>query len=124
MKPYTLFPVLLLCLSLASCVNDSEEELYGDTGLVNCNQGQVTYALTVKPILQQNCYSCHSGGFAQGNVHLDDYPGVKTQMDNGKLLASIRHEPGHPPMPQLAPKLSDCTIALIAKWYDAGAPNN
>ncbi|MGV3503151.1 MAG: c-type cytochrome [Adhaeribacter sp.] len=124
MKLSTHIPVLLFLLGLASCANDSEEELYGDTGLANCNQSQVTYALTVKPILQQNCYSCHSGGFVQGNVHLDDYNGVKTQMDNGKLLASIRHEPGHPPMPQLAPKLSDCNIALIAKWFDAGSPNN
>lgn len=116
--------VLLLSLGLASCTNDSEEELYGNTDPANCDLSQVTYALTVKPILQQNCYSCHGGGIAEGSVTLDDYPGVKTQLDKGKLLASIRHLPGHPPMPKNAPKLSECNIARIAKWYDAGAPNN
>lgn len=116
--------VLFFGLGLASCTNDSEEELYGKTKPGNCDLSQASYALTVKPLLQQHCYSCHSGGFASGNVTLDDYPGVKTQMDNGKLLGSIRHLPGHPPMPQNAPKLSDCNIALIAKWFDAGAPNN
>jgi mono/diheme cytochrome c family protein len=120
--------VLLLLVSihwgLGGCTNDSEEELYGQPDLGNCDLSQVSYAVTVRPILQQHCYSCHGGGYAEGNVTLDDIDGVKQQLNNGKLLGSIRHLPGHPPMPQNGPKLSDCHIALIAKWYDTGAPNN
>jgi hypothetical protein len=120
--------VLLLLLGtqwgIGGCTNDSEEELYGKPDINNCDLRQVTYALTVRPILQQHCYSCHTTGFASGNVTLDDYTGVKKQMDNGKLLGSIKHLPGHPPMPQNGPKLSDCNIARITKWYDSGALNN
>lgn len=115
---------LLLLLGLGSCTHDNEEELYGTPEAGSCDLSQVTYTLTVRPILQQHCYSCHAGGFASGNVTLDAYAGVKMQLDNGKLLGSIRHLPGHPPMPQNGPKLSDCHIARIAKWHEAGAPNN
>jgi mono/diheme cytochrome c family protein len=120
--------LLLLLLgfpwALGGCTHDSEEELYGKPDLTNCDLSQVTYALTVRPILQQNCYSCHASNIAEGNVTLDDYEGVKQQMNNGKLLGSIKHLPGHPPMPQNGPKLSDCNIARITKWFDSGALNN
>jgi hypothetical protein len=121
--------VLLLLLLLLpgaqwGCTHDSEEELYGKPDIANCDLSQATYALTVRPILQQHCYSCHASSIASGTVTLDDYAGVKKQMDNGKLLGSIKHLPGHPPMPQNGPKLSDCHIALITKWFDAGALNN
>jgi hypothetical protein len=120
--------VLLLLVGLhwatGGCTNESEEELYGKPELTNCDLSQVTYTLTVRPILQQHCYSCHTTEFAEANVILDDYEGVKQQMNNGRLLGSIRHSPGHPPMPKNGPKLSDCHIALIAKWFDAGALNN
>jgi hypothetical protein len=118
---------LLLLLLLAfpwACTHESEEELYGKPDLANCDLSQVTYALTVRPILQQHCYSCHASSIASGNVVLDDYEGVKKQMNNGKLLGSIRHQPGHIPMPQDGPKLSDCNIARIVKWFDGGALNN
>jgi hypothetical protein len=109
---------------IAGCTHDSEEELYGKPDLGNCDLSQVTYHLTVRPILQQHCYNCHTTGFAEANVILDEYDGVKKQMDNGRLLASIRHQPGHPPMPQDGPMLSDCNIALIAKWFESGSPHN
>jgi hypothetical protein len=110
--------------AVGSCTNDNEETLYGKPDIGACDLSQATYALTVRPILQQNCYSCHTGSFASGNIALDDYTNVKTQMDNGKLLGSIKHLPGHRPMPDGGPKLSECNIARITKWYDAGALNN
>lgn len=120
--------LLLLLLGFqwaaGGCTHDSEEELYGKPDLTNCDLSQVTYTLTVRPILQQHCYSCHASSIAEGNVILDDFEGVKTVMNNGKLLGSIRHQPGHIPMPQDGPKLSDCDIARIAKWFDSGALNN
>jgi mono/diheme cytochrome c family protein len=110
--------------AIGGCTNDSEEALYGKPDIGNCDLTQATYALTVRPILQQNCYSCHTSSFPSGDVTLDDYTGVKKQMDNGKLLGSIKHLPGHRPMPEGGPKLSDCNIARITKWFDAGALNN
>jgi hypothetical protein len=120
--------IILLLVGLqwgtGGCTNNNEEELYGKPDVGTCDLSQVTYALTVRPILQQHCYSCHTSSFPSGDVALDEYTGVKKQMDNGKLLGSIKHQPGHIPMPAGGPKLSDCNIARITKWFDSGALNN
>jgi hypothetical protein len=55
---------------------------------------------------------------------LDTYARVKTVADNGKLMGVITHANGFPQMPKGGNKLSDCNIAKIKKWVDAGAPNN
>lgn len=45
-------------------------------------------------------------------------------MLNGKLYGSIAHTTGFAAMPQSGNKLSDCQIAQVKKWIDAGAPQN
>jgi hypothetical protein len=44
--------------------------------------------------------------------------------DNGKLVGAITHAAGFLPMPQSAPKLSDCNINKIKDWVNRGALNN
>lgn len=119
-----IFLLAALYGGMTGCTNNSEEELFGKQKPDNCDLSQVTYALTIKPMLQQHCYSCHSSDIASGNVVLDNYAGVKKQMDNGRLLGAVRHLPGYTPMPFNGSKLSDCNIARIVKWFDAGAPDN
>jgi hypothetical protein len=89
-----------------------------------CDTNNVTFSATVAPILAANCYSCHSTAIATSGVVLDTYNGVKKQASNGTLIGVITHAPGFPPMPDGGGKLSDCNIAKIKKWIDAGAPNN
>jgi hypothetical protein len=89
-----------------------------------CDSTQFTYTAGVKPILQTHCLGCHSGTAASGGfVPLDIYDGVREQALFGALYASITHT-GINPMPKNGAKLSDCKIAIIRKWIDAGAPNN
>lgn len=89
-----------------------------------CDSTQFTYTARVKPILQTHCLGCHSGAAASGGyVPLDTYDGVKEQALFGALFSSINHS-GANPMPQNGAKLSDCKIAVIRKWIEAGAPNN
>ncbi|HQU61000.1 MAG: hypothetical protein KDD02_09345 [Phaeodactylibacter sp.] len=89
-----------------------------------CDTTNVTYAQTIRPIIQNYCNGCHSGPSPSGNISYSDYAGLKTTANNGKLLGSIEHAQGYSPMPQNGNKLSACNIALIRAWVNAGAPNN
>ncbi len=107
---------------LGACYYDHEEELY--PGTPDCNTETATYSGKVSAIIQQNCLVCHSQAANNGNVTLEGFQRLKTYADNGKLLGVITHSAGFIPMPQNAPKLSDCDIATIQQWVAQGAPNN
>lgn len=90
----------------------------------SCDSSNFTYSGGVAPILQANCLSCHSGDAVDGaGIALDSYDGVKLQVDYEALYPSITHT-GLYPMPKNGTKLSDCKIAIIRKWIEAGAQNN
>jgi mono/diheme cytochrome c family protein len=90
----------------------------------SCDSTAFAYTANVKPILQTHCLGCHSGAAASGGyVPLDTYDGVREVALFGALYASINHT-GTNPMPQNGTKLSDCKIAVIRQWIEAGAPNN
>jgi hypothetical protein len=113
--------IVLALLSWAGCYYDNEEDLYPDTG---CKTDDVTYSGVIAPILQANCNVCHAAGIQLGGVILDSHDKVLVQVNNGRLLGSIKREPGFSPMPQNQPKLPDCTIEKIEVWIQNGAPNN
>jgi type IV secretory pathway VirB6-like protein len=117
--------VIFTTILLSACYYDSEEYLFPQLSNT-CDTTQVTFALGVKPILQNSCYSCHSNTtFAFGNnIRLEDYADVKTRADNGSLLGSISHAGGYAAMPQGSAKLEDCKITIVIKWIETGAPNN
>jgi hypothetical protein len=111
---------------MQGCYYDSEEYLFPDTGST-CDTVNVTYALSVVPILQDNCLSCHNNSVAValgGNVKLQDYADVKLKADDGKLVGVISHAPGFVPMPQGAVKMNVCSISIIRLWVEGGAENN
>lgn len=89
-----------------------------------CDTADVTYSAVVRPVLQTNCVSCHSGPNPPLGVNLTTYQGAKVVADDGRLYGVISHAPGFPPMPQGGQKLDDCTISRIKAWIDAGAANN
>jgi len=95
----------------------------------------VSYQNHVLPILVQNCYSCHSAqnyqALSSKTFNMEDFTQVKYYATpaNGinnvsYLVGNIRHDPGFVPMPNNGGKLSDCQIATIKAWVDAGAPSN
>ena len=94
-----------------------------------CDSINVTFTITVFPIIQNNCYGCHSGGNPGGGISLTNYNQVKAAGaippgTPGSLLGVITHASGNVPMPQNGNQLSDCKIAQIRKWIDDGMPNN
>lgn len=112
-------------LLAAACSNDSAEDLApAPPPGAACDSTAFTYALVVAPLLQQRCVSCHNNTVRNGNVSLATHAQVQQVAANGRLLGTITHAPGFPPMPQGAPKLAPCDIARLRQWVRAGAPNN
>lgn len=94
---------------------------------VICDTTKYTYSNGVAPILKKYCYSCHAAAAAAstgGSIVLDNYNGLLTQAQNGKLLGDLQHATSYNPMPQGGGKLPDCMITQVKKWIDAGAQNN
>ena len=91
-----------------------------------CDTTNVTYALSVKPLIDTYCRGCHSGSQPSGNILMTNYNQAKALVDNGKLLGSITHGSGFTPMPYPAgtPKMGDCEIRRIELWIEGGAQNN
>jgi mono/diheme cytochrome c family protein len=85
----------------------------------------------VRPILANNCYSCHTDG-AAANLHLDTRAGILKGGSSGPAL--VPGDPAHSlmitavmqtgtlKMPQSAPKLSDADIQVLTEWVKMGAP--
>jgi len=114
--------VLFILIVVSECYYDSEEYLYPRF----CDTTNITFAQSVKPILQDHCYFCHSNStFSNGGgIRLEDYADVKTKADDGSLLGSITHTTGFSAMPMGTGKLEDCKITFIQTWIGAGSPDN
>ncbi len=117
----------LLILSLvAGCYYDSEEQLYPKIDQ-SCDTTGVAFAKTILPILQTNCYGCHSTSQAAAygnNIDVEDFALLKQVVDNGRFYGTIIHDPLRSPMPKNGSKLDTCSITKIKIWIDHGALNN
>ena len=130
MKFLSFLSMLGLLSSTIGCYYDNLEELHPELLLnSNCDSTAVQgYQTHIQPILSNSCganNSCHNAQGAGGGVILETYTGVKAAVANGKFLSSITWDGNAQQMPKGSPsKLSDCSIAKIQKWVDAGALNN
>src|SRR5690242_6971998 len=114
--------ILLISVVIVSgCYYDSAENLYPSTGCITTNMSLQT---DIIPILQTNCYICHSAAIHNGDIILEGYSELIKQVNNGKLLGAINHETGFGAMPQNAPKLGTCEISKIEHWVTEGSKNN
>ncbi len=85
----------------------------------------------VRPILADNCYSCHSDAPA-GDFRADSREGMLKGGDSGpavvpgdpskSLLIEAVARTGHLKMPKGQPKLSDAQIEILTEWVKMGAP--
>jgi mono/diheme cytochrome c family protein len=94
-------------------------------GEAPCDTSTVTYAGSIRGILDEHCVSCHApGGANNGGIDLTAYEGVEAVATTGQLFGSINHAPGYAPMPSSTDTLSRCEILTIRNWIDKGAPEN
>ncbi|MEI6172333.1 MAG: c-type cytochrome domain-containing protein [Bacteroidota bacterium] len=87
-----------------------------------CDSVNVTYTMTIDPIIQAWCIGCHSGSNPQYGLSLDTYENVVACASSGRLMGAIRHETGFYPMPKGGGNLSSCELALFQKWINIGTP--
>ncbi len=110
-----------MLILLSGCYYDSEEELYGTT---ECDAVDMSLANDILPILENDCYTCHSVTANFGNVTLEGYEKLLPYVNDGSLLGAIMHSGGYSPMPKGKAKLLDCEIEKIESWINSGALNN
>jgi len=87
-----------------------------------CDTTSVTFSGTIWPVIQNNCFGCHSGSNPGGGVLLQDYSTVKAAAQSGKLYGSIAYLNGYVRMPKNGSQLSQCSIRQVKKWIDGGMP--
>ncbi len=117
----SILSALVLLLAYSGCYYDKEATLYPNAV---CDSTNVTYSLKIAPIIQEHCLSCHAQSSSLGGgVVLEGYDNLKSYANGGLLVGTISYAIGFTAMPASG-KMSDCNIALIKKWVDAGAPNN
>ena len=124
---FPLFTLLLLvgmALAMSACYYDNEEYLYPVVDIPTCDTSSVTYANTVVPVLQRECYACHGASAPGGGINLTTYAGLKRVVDDGSFYGSISHNPNWSKMPQGGNKLPDCELSQIEAWINQGAANN
>jgi cytochrome c553 len=94
--------------------------------LVACDTaGTISYTTQVKPLIISRCNSCHEGAaLSGGGINLSSHAGLKSSALDGSLMGSVLHQSGFSAMPQNSNKLSNCNLAVLQKWVNAGAPNN
>ncbi len=114
--------IFITILFLTSCYYDKAELVYPVSN--NCDTTTATFAATIKPIIDANCTSCHSGSQPSGGYNLTNYTGLQPIAANGKLIQVITYAAGVSPMPKNTSKLNACNIAKIRTWIRNGALNN
>jgi hypothetical protein len=78
----------------------------------------INYNEDIKPIITQNCISCHGPGGVEASIPLTNYTQVKAQADAGLIKSTIFD--GQPnPMPQ-GGQLSSDQKQLIQCWLNNG----
>lgn len=106
--------ILLMFVIFTSCLTNVDEEMVIDPDEPDpC--ASITFSMNVKPIIDNNCVSCHSTG---GNFpNLTSFSGVSAN------ATSVKFQIINGLMPQGAP-LSNEDIQTIVCWIDNGALNN
>ncbi len=86
-----------------------------------CDSTNVTYTLSISPIIQSWCLGCHSGAAPSHGLSLETYADVVACANSNRLMGAIRKETGYSAMP-VGGTLSPCEIALFQKWINLGKP--
>ena len=105
-----------------SCESLNEEDLFRKK---ECDTSAVTYSGNILPILQRNCYGCHSGANPISGRSFEGYDNFYFwAVEQGRVYGAVNHLSGFSPMPKNNPKLPECELAQINKWIREGARNN
>ncbi|MCW3070225.1 MAG: hypothetical protein JWO44_115 [Bacteroidetes bacterium] len=86
---------------------------------LDCSTTAYTYEKDIRPIMEQNCTSCHNENMKAG-YNFYDIASVKKAAGNGYLLGTIKHQVGYDQMPPNGWPLDLPTINKIECWINTG----
>jgi hypothetical protein len=122
-KLLLIFSVFIITMFWLGC--QSKKEAIAYPAPATCDTSTVKYSSDIVPILQANCYSCHSNANANssgGGYKLEGHSNLLPYAQFGSLVNAITRTVNS--MPKGSPKMSDCNIAKIRTWVRNGYPNN
>lgn len=114
-KCHFLFSVSLI---VAACSYEDPDTLTAITPIVT----QAKYIENIKPIMDNNCVSCHAQTPINGApMPLVTYAQVKNAVLNQNLINRISLENGNGLlMPEGGPRMPQSTINLVMQWQQDG----
>ena len=115
---------LIIMLILASCTNDSQEDLIEP---IIIEPGEtINYVDNIKSVFENNCNFCHNNPPVNGAPNsLTTYSDVVNSINNSNLIDRISRETGESgAMPLGGPKLPQNIIDLIIQWEEEGLLEN
>ncbi|WP_310379288.1 c-type cytochrome [Flavobacterium sp.] len=117
MKIPSSFFLIAIVFITSSCVNETESDIIG-----NSSQVTITYANTIKSIIDNNCISCHSNTPTNGaSISLTTLQNVKNGIINNTLIEKISKAQGADGMmPYGGTRLPQSKIDEIISWKNAG----
>lgn len=111
--------LLIYILITTSCSNDSQSDLIDNTPQIT-----ITYANTIKPVIDNNCIICHSNPPQNGApMSLNSYNLVVDAVLNRGLIDRISKPQGDPGlMPFGGTRLPQNTIDKFIEWTENNFP--
>lgn len=111
----------ILTFFVLGCTNVSESDLIEQTPLGE----EVTYANTVKAIMDNNCIGCHSNPPVNGApIALVTYGNVVNAVEDSDLIERISSNDLDFVMPFGGPRLPQNLIDAVIEWTQNGFPED
>lgn len=96
----------------------------GGGGTTQCDTANVSFASSVKPILENNCTTCHTGASGNAGVDLSTFNGVTAVVNRGRIFPRVLTASGGAQQMPPGSRLTACDINKIVAWVNQGARNN
>lgn len=122
-KIFLFIALIVVIFSTQNCTYNKAEVAPKMT--MNCDTSAIKYAVKIKPILEKNCYSCHSNTANSkfgGNINLEKFDDLKSYT-NAVTQSINQKNPDFKAMPP-SRKLDVCDINNIGLWIAKGALND
>ncbi len=120
-KLISLVTISLFLLLFVSCYYDNEEALYPSLN-ATCDTTNVTFNTTILPILNNNCFTCHSNAAAASwnTFGLENYSDVVAM--SSRIIGSVKHLGSFSAMPKSGGMIKACSITQLDIWIKNGMP--
>lgn len=110
---------IIIAGTMAACKGHKTTVAEKKTDPLGCASKSISYAVDIKPVMEQFCTKCHNTNEKAGYNFLQ-LESVKKAADNGHLLGTIKQQEGFAPMPPRSAKLDQAVIDKIECWIYNG----